>query len=129
MRSPDVMSSSSAPVARALPGLRSASADGPLQFSLAHLTLLNCAPPELTEIAARAGYDFVSLRPMGMGNPGDRCIRWPAMHNCDGARARPWPPPASSCSTSNWRASSRTPMCRSTARPWNAPPNSARVMS
>lgn len=41
------------------------------QFSLAHLTLLHCAPPELTEIAARAGYDFVSLRSIGMGNPGE----------------------------------------------------------
>jgi sugar phosphate isomerase/epimerase len=48
-----------------------ASANAPLQFSLAHLTLLDCAPPELTEIAARAGYDFVSLRPMGMGNAGE----------------------------------------------------------
>lgn len=41
------------------------------RFSLAHLTLLHCAPPELTEIAARAGYDFVSFRPIGMGNPGE----------------------------------------------------------
>lgn len=31
-------------------------------FSLAHLTLLHCPPPQLIEIAARAGYDFVSLR-------------------------------------------------------------------
>jgi sugar phosphate isomerase/epimerase len=41
------------------------------QYSLAHLTLLHQSPPELTEIAARAGYDFVSLRPIGMGNPGE----------------------------------------------------------
>jgi len=31
-------------------------------FSLAHLTLLHCPPPRLIEIAAAAGYDFVSLR-------------------------------------------------------------------
>lgn len=34
----------------------------PRTFSLAHLTLLQCAPPELIHIAARTGYDFVSLR-------------------------------------------------------------------
>jgi sugar phosphate isomerase/epimerase len=32
------------------------------QFSLAHLTVLDCPPPEMTYLAARAGYDFVSLR-------------------------------------------------------------------
>ncbi|MDE2251847.1 MAG: sugar phosphate isomerase/epimerase [Gammaproteobacteria bacterium] len=42
-----------------------------MQFSLAHLTLLACSPPEFTEIAARAGYDFVSLRPIALGTPGE----------------------------------------------------------
>lgn len=37
------------------------------QFSLAHLTALACPPPTLTHIAARAGFDFVSIRPIGMG--------------------------------------------------------------
>jgi len=32
------------------------------EFSLAHLTLLSCSPPDLIEVASRAGYDFVSLR-------------------------------------------------------------------
>ncbi|MFC7393248.1 sugar phosphate isomerase/epimerase family protein [Scopulibacillus cellulosilyticus] len=41
------------------------------QFSLAHLTVLNCPPPEMTYIAARAGYDFVSLRPIYMRLPGE----------------------------------------------------------
>ncbi|MGO4886720.1 sugar phosphate isomerase/epimerase family protein [Anaerobacillus sp. MEB173] len=41
------------------------------QFSLAHLTALGCTPPELTYIAARAGYDFVSIRPIYMGLPGE----------------------------------------------------------
>lgn len=41
------------------------------QFSLAHLTVLGCAPPEMTYIAARAGYDFVSIRPIYMGLPGE----------------------------------------------------------
>lgn len=39
----------------------------PTQFSLAHLTVLGCAPPEATYIAAQAGYDFVSLRIIMMG--------------------------------------------------------------
>lgn len=41
------------------------------QFSLAHLTLLDQPPPELIEIAARAGYDFVSIRPIPVGAPGE----------------------------------------------------------
>lgn len=42
-----------------------------LEFSLAHLTLLRCAPPELIEIAASAGYEYVSLRPIAFGQPGE----------------------------------------------------------
>jgi sugar phosphate isomerase/epimerase len=34
------------------------------EFSLAHLTLLHCSPPDLIEVASRAGFDFVSLRPI-----------------------------------------------------------------
>lgn len=41
------------------------------QYSLAHLTVLGCPPPEMTYIAARAGYDFVSLRTIYMGLPGE----------------------------------------------------------
>ncbi|KPJ75836.1 MAG: hypothetical protein AMJ54_13845 [Deltaproteobacteria bacterium SG8_13] len=40
-------------------------------FSLAHLTVLGCTPPEMTYIAARAGYDFVSIRLIPMGVPGE----------------------------------------------------------
>ena len=40
-------------------------------FSLAHLTVLGCPPPEMTYIAARAGYDYVSIRPIYMGLPGE----------------------------------------------------------
>jgi sugar phosphate isomerase/epimerase len=36
------------------------------QFSLAHLTLLNCNPPDLIEVASKAGYDYVSLRPIAV---------------------------------------------------------------
>ncbi|MCC7326817.1 MAG: sugar phosphate isomerase/epimerase [Burkholderiales bacterium] len=39
------------------------------EFSLAHLTVLGCAPPEMTYIAARAGYDYVSIRSIFMGLP------------------------------------------------------------
>lgn len=41
------------------------------QFSLAHLTLLQYAPPELTEIAARAGFEYVSYRPIAFGLEGE----------------------------------------------------------
>lgn len=41
------------------------------QFSLAHLTVLGCAPPEMTYIAAMAGYDYISIRPIYMGLPGE----------------------------------------------------------
>jgi sugar phosphate isomerase/epimerase len=41
------------------------------QFSLAQLTVLNCAPPEMTYLAARAGYDFVSFRFIPLGTPGE----------------------------------------------------------
>ncbi len=41
------------------------------QYSLAHSTVLGCAPPEMIYIAARAGYDFVSIRSIGIGLPGE----------------------------------------------------------
>ncbi|MCK7606555.1 MULTISPECIES: sugar phosphate isomerase/epimerase [Geobacillus] len=40
-------------------------------FSLAHLTVLGCPPPEMAHIAARAGYDYVSFRIIYMGLPGE----------------------------------------------------------
>jgi sugar phosphate isomerase/epimerase len=39
------------------------------QFSLAHLTVLGCPPPEAVHIAADAGYDFASLRIIPLGEP------------------------------------------------------------
>ena len=41
------------------------------KFSLAHLTILDAAPPELVRIAARTGYDFVGLRLIPLGLPGE----------------------------------------------------------
>ena len=41
------------------------------EFSLAHLTVMGCPPPEMIYIAARAGYDYVSLRPICLGLPGE----------------------------------------------------------
>jgi len=41
------------------------------QFSLSTLTVLGCPPPEMIYIAARAGYDFVSLRPIGLSGEPD----------------------------------------------------------
>jgi sugar phosphate isomerase/epimerase len=71
MPGPEILPPTLPPVALAAPVLRRSSPAVPRRYSLAHLTLLDVAPPELTEIAARAGYDFVSLRPIGMGNPGE----------------------------------------------------------
>jgi sugar phosphate isomerase/epimerase len=41
------------------------------QFSLEPLTVLGCTPPEMIYIAARTGYDYVSLRLIPMGVPGE----------------------------------------------------------
>jgi sugar phosphate isomerase/epimerase len=41
------------------------------EFSLAHLTVMGCPPPEMIYVAARAGYDYVSLRTICMGLPGE----------------------------------------------------------
>lgn len=41
------------------------------KFSLAHLTVLGCAPPEMTYIAAMTGYEYISIRPIYMGLPGE----------------------------------------------------------
>ena len=38
-----------------------------LQFGLAHLTVLGCAPAEVTRIAAQAGYEYVGYRTIRMG--------------------------------------------------------------
>ena len=40
-------------------------------YSLAHLTVLGCPPPEMVYLAARCGYDYVSLRLIPMGIPGE----------------------------------------------------------
>jgi sugar phosphate isomerase/epimerase len=44
---------------------------GTRKFSLAHLTVLDAPPPELIRIAARTGYDFVGLRLIPLGLPGE----------------------------------------------------------
>ena len=41
------------------------------KFSLAHLTVLGCRPPEVIYIAGMAGYDYASLRPIPMRLPGE----------------------------------------------------------
>jgi hypothetical protein len=35
------------------------------RFSLAHLTVIRLAPPQVIEVAARTGYDTVGLRLVG----------------------------------------------------------------
>ena len=41
------------------------------EYSLAHLTVMGLAPPEMIYVASRAGYDYVSIRPIYMGLPGE----------------------------------------------------------
>lgn len=41
------------------------------EFSLSHLTVLGCAPPEMAYIAAMTGYDYISIRTIYMGLPGE----------------------------------------------------------
>lgn len=41
------------------------------EYSLAHLTVLGCAPPEVVRIAAGCGYDYVGLRTIPLGLPGE----------------------------------------------------------
>ncbi len=41
------------------------------KYSLAQLTVLGCAPPEMIYIANLTGYDYVSIRPIYMGLPGE----------------------------------------------------------
>ena len=41
------------------------------EFSLAHLTVMGCPPPEMIYVAARAGFDYVSVRTICMGLPGE----------------------------------------------------------
>ena len=41
-------------------------------FSLVHLTNIACPPPEFIRVAAKAGYDAVSLRTIPLGLPGER---------------------------------------------------------
>jgi len=51
--------------------MANSSVPAPPIYSLAHLTLINCTPPELVYIAARAGYDAVSPRFIPMNVPGE----------------------------------------------------------
>lgn len=44
------------------------------EFSLAHLTVIECSPAEMVHIAARTGYDYVSIRLIPMGVPGERAF-------------------------------------------------------
>lgn len=41
------------------------------KFSLAHLTVIGCAPPEMVRLAADCGYDYVSLRFIPLHTPGE----------------------------------------------------------
>ena len=47
------------------------SVDTGRKYSLAHLTVIGLAPPEVTYVAARAEYDYVSLRLIPIGVEGE----------------------------------------------------------
>ena len=42
------------------------------QYSLAYLTVRGCEPAEMAYIASRTGYDYISLRLIPMGIPGEK---------------------------------------------------------
>ncbi len=44
------------------------------EYSLAHLTVLECSPAEMVRIAAKTGYDYVSIRLIPLGIPGERAF-------------------------------------------------------
>jgi len=50
---------------------QSAGQDSRPKISLAHLTAIGCAPPELTYVAAEAGCDYVSYRTIFLGLPNE----------------------------------------------------------
>jgi sugar phosphate isomerase/epimerase len=50
-----------------------------MQFSLAHLTVIGCPPPEAIHIARDAGYDFVSPRIIPLGEPKYDLVADPAL--------------------------------------------------
>ena len=74
-------------------------------YSLVHLTNISCPPPEMIRVAARAGYDAVSLRTIPMGLPGERPY--------DIARRQ-----ASCCTIQRMPASRLEWMCRTMNRRW-----------
>ena len=81
-------------------------------YSLVHLTNISCPPPEMIRVAARAGYDAVSLRTIPMGLPGERPY--------DIAK-RPGGPlrrQASCCTIQRMPASRLEWMCRTMNRRW-----------
>jgi hypothetical protein len=41
------------------------------EFSLAHLTVMGCPPPEMIYVAARAGKENQALRTIVIGQPGE----------------------------------------------------------
>ncbi len=41
------------------------------EFSLAQLSVLHCAPPDMVRLAGKCGYEYASLRPVYMGLPGE----------------------------------------------------------
>jgi len=41
------------------------------KYSLAQLTVMGCAPPEMAYIAKMCGYDYISIRPIHMGLPNE----------------------------------------------------------
>jgi len=41
------------------------------EYSLAYLTVYGASPPDMIHLAAEAGYDYVSLRPIAMGMAGE----------------------------------------------------------
>lgn len=87
-------------------------------YSLVHLTNISCPPPEMIRVAARAGYDAVSLRTIPMGLPGERpydIAKDPHLLRETGGPLRRQ---ASCCTIQRMPASRLEWMCRTMNRRW-----------
>lgn len=69
------------------------------RYSLVHLTNISCPPPEMIHVAAKAGFDAVSLRTIPMGLPGENLMTLPKIRSYCVKPAEPARRPEWNCTT------------------------------
>ena len=87
-------------------------------YSLVHLTNISCPPPEMIRVAARAGYDAVSLRTIPMGLRGSVPMTSQRIPICFVRPGGPLRRQASCCTIQRMPASRLEWMCRTMNRRW-----------